>query len=73
MSAQIIRLCDHRAKAEKDIEIDLCTAVDLSIRDLHDVEAHWGTELGRERLLECWRCCDAAWHTVKCGESPIMR
>ena len=53
LSAQIIRLCDHRAKAEKNIEIDLCTAVDLSSRDLHNVEAHWGTELGRERLLEC--------------------
>jgi hypothetical protein len=30
-----------------------CTAVDVAIRDLRDVEAHWGTTLGLERLLEC--------------------
>jgi hypothetical protein len=53
LSAEIIWLCDHQDKADSDLEIDLRTAVDVAIRDLQDIEAHWGTELGFERLLEC--------------------
>ena len=53
MSAEIIWLCDRRVEAEADLEIDLRTAVDVAIRDLHEIEAHWGTELALERLAEC--------------------
>jgi hypothetical protein len=34
-------------------EINLETAVDVAIRDLRDVEAHWGTASGLRRLREC--------------------
>ena len=53
MSAEIIRLCDRRAEADAYLEIDLCTAVDVAIRDLQEIEAHWGTERALERLAEC--------------------
>ena len=53
MSAEIIRLCDRRVEAEADLEIDLRTAVDVAIRDLQEIEAHWGTKLALERLAEC--------------------
>ena len=53
MSAEIIRLCDRRLEADADLEIDLRTAVDVAIRDLQEIEAHWGTELALERLAEC--------------------
>ena len=53
LSAEIIRLCHYQTKAETDLEIDPCTAVHVAVRDLQDIEAHWGTELGRERLMEC--------------------
>ena len=53
MSAEIIRLCDRRLEADADLEIDLRTAVDVAIRDLQEIEAHWGTELALDRLAEC--------------------
>ena len=53
MSAEIIWLRDRRVEAEADLEIDLRTAVDVAIRDLQEIEAHWGTELALERLAEC--------------------
>ena len=53
MSAEIIRLCDRRAQAEADLEIDLHTAIDVAIRDLWEIEAQWGTALALERLAEC--------------------
>jgi uncharacterized protein (DUF1810 family) len=31
----------------------LHTAVEVAIRDLQEIQSHWGTELARERLLEC--------------------
>jgi hypothetical protein len=51
LSAEIIRLCDRRV--ESDLQIDLHTAVDLAIRDLREIEAHWGSKLALERLAEC--------------------
>jgi hypothetical protein len=51
LSAEIIWLCDRRVEA--DLEIDLRTAVDVAIRDLQEIEAHWGTKLALERLAEC--------------------
>ena len=53
MSAEIIWLCDRRAEADPDLAIDLRTAVDVAIRDLQEMEAHWGTELALARLAEC--------------------
>jgi hypothetical protein len=54
LSAEIIWLCDRSVEAEADLEIYLRTAVDVAIRDLQEIEAHWGTELALERLAECW-------------------
>lgn len=54
MSAEIISLCDRRSKTDtQNHEIDLRTAVDVAIRDLQEIEAHWGSELALERLSEC--------------------
>jgi hypothetical protein len=53
LSAEIIWLCDRRAEADPDLAIDLRTAVDVAIRDLQEIQAHWGTELALERLAEC--------------------
>jgi hypothetical protein len=53
LSAQIIWLRDRRGEADADLAIDLRTAVDVAIRDLREIEAHWGTELALERLAEC--------------------
>ena len=53
MSAEIIWLCDRRAEADVDLAIDLRTAVDGAIRDLQEIQAHWGTGLALERLAEC--------------------
>ena len=52
MSAKIIHLF-RNGEPEAAAEIDLTTAVDVAIRDLHDIEAHWGTALGLRRLREC--------------------
>jgi hypothetical protein len=53
LSAEIIWLCDRRVEAEADLEIDLRTAVEVAIRDLQEIEAHWGATLALERLAEC--------------------
>lgn len=53
LSAEIISLCDRRAAAEADPEIDLRTAVDVAIRDLQEIHSHWGSELALKRLAEC--------------------
>jgi hypothetical protein len=53
VSAEIIWLCDRAPKADFDLAIDLRTAIDVAIRDLKEVQSHWGSEQARERLLEC--------------------
>jgi hypothetical protein len=53
LSAEIIWLCERRTKSETDLEIDLQTAIEVAIRDLQEIQSHWGTELALERLLEC--------------------
>jgi hypothetical protein len=53
LSAEIIWLCDRQADIETELAIDLRTAVDVAIRDLREIQSLWGTELARERLLEC--------------------
>ena len=53
MSAEIVWLCDRQHEEKGVLAIDLRTAIDVAIRDLNEIQAHWGTELARERLLEC--------------------
>ena len=53
MCAEIIWLCDRRAEAESNFAIDLRTAVDVAIRDLQEIQTHWGTAIALERLEEC--------------------
>ena len=65
MSADIIRLSDRKVASAPDLAIDLGidlgidlaidlrTAVDVAIRDLREIQSCWGTDLARERLLEC--------------------
>ena len=52
MTAEIIHLF-RTAELEARSEIDLETAVDVAIRDLNDVQVHWGTAIGLQRLREC--------------------
>jgi hypothetical protein len=53
LSAEIIRLFGQEADSETELTIDLRTAVDVAIRDLREIQRHWGTDLGRDRLIEC--------------------
>lgn len=53
LSAKIIRLSDHQVASEADLAIDLRTAVDVAIRDLREIANCWGTDVARERLIEC--------------------
>ena len=50
MSAEILRLNDYRTVND---EIDLATAVDVAIRDLHEILLCWGSEAARQRAQEC--------------------
>jgi hypothetical protein len=53
VSAQIIWLADRQADNDKELAFDWRTAVDVAIRDLQEIQNHWGTPLAHERLLEC--------------------
>jgi hypothetical protein len=53
LSAKIIRLSDRQVASEADLAIDLRTAVDVAIRDLREIAGCWGTDVARERLIEC--------------------
>ena len=53
MSAQILRLSDYRIDAVAEDEIDLVTAVDAAIRDLHEILSCWGSDVARRRAEEC--------------------
>jgi hypothetical protein len=53
LSADIIRLSDRKVAGVPELAIDLRTAVDVAIRDLREIQSCWGTDLARERLLEC--------------------
>ena len=44
---------DDPKPTSRTLEIDLRTAVDVAIRDLQEIEAHWGSELALKRLSEC--------------------
>ena len=53
LSAEIIRLSDRKVARETELTIDLRTAVDVAIRDLREIQSCWGTDVARERLVEC--------------------
>jgi hypothetical protein len=53
LSATIIRLSDHKVASETELAIDLRTAIDVAIRDLREIQSCWGTDMARERLVEC--------------------
>ena len=53
MSAEILKLSDYRVDDCADHEIDLATAVDAAIRDLHEILVCWGSEAARQRAKEC--------------------
>ena len=54
MSAEILKLSDYRRFDDvAENEIDLVTAVDVAIRDLHEILTFWGSEGARQRTQEC--------------------
>ena len=53
MAAEIFKLSDYRIDDIADSEIDLVTAVDVAIRDLHEILVWWGFETARQRAQEC--------------------
>ena len=53
MSAEILSFSDYRTDDGADGEIDLATAVDVAIRDLHEIQSCWGSEVARQRVAEC--------------------
>ena len=68
MTAQIISLADFRDSA--DVECDLVTAVDVAIRDIREILAHWGTDQARMRAEECERMLSTAFRngTIRYAE-----
>ena len=57
MSAEIIRLdAFRRIVVEEDEEpCDMATAIDVAIRDLHEILQYWGSAGARARAAECER------------------
>jgi hypothetical protein len=54
VSAEILLLSDYRVEDDAaDDGIDLITAVDVAIRDLHEILKCWGSESARQRAEEC--------------------
>jgi hypothetical protein len=53
LSAEVIWLCCRQPQSDVELAIDLRTAIDVAIRDLREIQTQWGTDLARERLLEC--------------------
>jgi hypothetical protein len=54
VSAEILKLSDYRRVDDiAENEIDLVTAVDAAIRDLHEILMFWGSEGARQRAQEC--------------------
>jgi hypothetical protein len=53
VSAEILMFGDYRIDDGGDVEIDLPTAVDVAIRDLREILLCWGSEVARQRAVEC--------------------
>ena len=55
MSAEILTLSDYRIDHIEEDDIDLATAVDVAIRDLQEILSCWGSDVARQRAVECER------------------
>jgi hypothetical protein len=71
VSAEILSLSDYRIDDAADGEIDLVTAVDVAIRDLQEILSCWGTEVARERALECELMLRCALSGLRTHQSEI--
>jgi hypothetical protein len=49
-----------QSRDDRQLDIDLLTAVDVAIRDLRDITQLWGEEAARIQLEECRRMLEAA-------------
>jgi hypothetical protein len=71
VSAEILRLSDYRIGEGADSEIDLATAVDVAIRDLREMLACWGSEIARQRAMECESTLRHAYSRIHQGPEGI--
>ena len=70
MSAEILKLSDYRRIDDAaENEIDLMTAVDVAIRDLHEILMFWGSEGARRRAQECEQMLRRAYLKSVSGQS----
>jgi hypothetical protein len=53
VSAEILKFSDYRVDDGADGGIDLVTAVDVAIRDLHEILVFWRSEIAQKRAQEC--------------------
>ena len=72
MSAEILKLSDYRIDDVADGEIDLVTAVDVAIRDLHEILLCWGSEVARQRAEECELMLRRAFSGLVVGQSEAQ-
>jgi len=72
VSAEILRLSDYRIDDVADGEIDLVTAVDVAIRDLHEILLCWGSEVARQRAEECELMLRRAFSGLVAGQSEAQ-
>ncbi len=63
MSAEILTLSDYRIDHVEGGDIDLATAVDVAIRDLQEILSCWGSDVARQRAVECERTLRTAFLT----------
>jgi hypothetical protein len=70
VSAEILKLSDYRRvdDAAENV-IDLVTAVDAAIRDLHEILMFWGSEGARQRAQECEQMLRRAYSESVAGQS----
>ena len=71
MSADIYWLSDYRGDDGAEEKIDLVTAVDVAIRDLHEILSCWGSEAARQRAEECESMLRRAFSGCVIGQSEL--
>jgi hypothetical protein len=60
VSAEILTLSDYRIDCAEPGDLDLATAVDVAIRDLQEILSCWGSDVARQRAVECERTLRSA-------------
>jgi hypothetical protein len=60
VSAEIFTLSDYRIDDAEAGALDLATAVDVAIRDLQEILSCWGSDVARQRAVECERTLRSA-------------